>query len=93
MFSVSVQSNPAGALTVTLAGSVDAGALPGIERLIEDGKRSQKQVVLDLEEVTLMDRAAVLFVAGQLKQGVEVTNCPVYINHWILRETTHEHEK
>jgi hypothetical protein len=43
-------------------------------------------VALDLGEVTLLDRAAVRFLAGQLRRGVELMNCPVYLKHWISRE-------
>ncbi len=54
----------------------------------------RSQVVLDMGEVTLMDRAAVRFFARQLRRGVELVNCPGYIKHWISRETTaHEQQK
>jgi NodT family efflux transporter outer membrane factor (OMF) lipoprotein len=36
----------------------------------------------------LIDRVAVRFFAGQLRRGVELMNCPVYIKHWISREAT-----
>lgn len=86
-------SNPAGSLTVALEGNVNADALPEIDRLIRDGEHHQRRVVLDLGDVTLMDRVAVRFIARQLKRGIEMVNCPLYLKHWISRETIHEPEK
>ncbi len=88
MFTMTVSSNPAGGTTLALQGNVGAGALPEIGRLIKNGKQNRRQVVLDLGEVTLIDRVAVRFFAGQLRRGVELMNCPVYIKHWISREAT-----
>ena len=88
MFRMTELSNPAGCMILALEGSVGADALPEITRQIKNGKQSRKRVALDLGEVTLLDRAAVRFFAGQLKRGVELMNCPVYIKHWISRETS-----
>jgi NodT family efflux transporter outer membrane factor (OMF) lipoprotein len=89
MFRMTELSNPTGRLILALEGSVGADALPEITRQIKNGKQSRRQVALDLGEVTLLDRAAVRFFAGQLKRGVELMNCPVYIKHWISREASH----
>jgi hypothetical protein len=90
MFSMTALSPSADCLTLALAGSVNAEVLPEIDRLIDSGKRMQSRVVLDLSEVTLMDRTAVRFFAGHMKEGVELVNCPLYLEPWILRETIHE---
>ncbi len=90
---MTVLSNPAGPLTLALEGNVSEDALPEIVRLIQDGEQSRRRVVLDLGDVTLMDRVAVRFFASQLRRGIELTNCPSYLKHWISRETIHEPEK
>ena len=90
---MTVFSGPAGCLTVALDGSVTAETLPEIVRLMHDGDKTRRRVVLDLGEVTLMDRVAVRFFAEQLGRGIELINCPSYWKHWISRETTHEPEK
>jgi anti-anti-sigma regulatory factor len=77
----------AGSWTLALSGSVDGASLPEIGRFIQEGRDGSKTVVLDLGEVTLLDRAAAYFFAEQRRQGVEVVNCPVYIERWISRET------
>ncbi len=86
MFRMTEFSSPAGCMILALEGSVGAGALPEITRHIRNGRHNRRQVALDLGEVTLLDRAAVRFFAGQLRGGVELMNCPVYLKHWISRE-------
>jgi anti-anti-sigma regulatory factor len=93
MFTITVLPNPSGR-TLALAGSVGADSVPEIDRLIRDVRHARSQVVLDMGEVTLMDRAAVRFFARQQKRGVALVNCPGYIAHWISQETTvHESHK
>src|ERR1700722_6158355 len=89
MFRMTEFSSPAGCMILALEGSVEAGALPEITRHIRNGQHNRRQVALDLGEVTLLDRAAVRFFAGQLRRGVELMNCPVYLKHWISREAGH----
>jgi ABC-type transporter Mla MlaB component len=86
MFSVMTSSNSAGGLTLALIGRVSADVLPEIDRLVDDGRRRQGQVKLDLSEVTLIDRRAARFFAEQLGRGVELVDCPNYLRHWITRE-------
>lgn len=86
MFKMTAFSNPPGPVVLALSGHMDAEALAELRRRIEDGKREDGRVVVDLGEVTLMDRVAVRFLAGQPAGGVELVNCPPYIERWIARE-------
>jgi anti-anti-sigma regulatory factor len=90
---LSVLADPPDSVTLALAGSVSATTLPRVQRIIRQVQRRQKRVVLDLEEVTLMDRFASRFFAGQREQGVKLVNCPVYIRHWISQETVYGSKK
>jgi NodT family efflux transporter outer membrane factor (OMF) lipoprotein len=76
-------------MILALEGSVGAASLPEITRHIKSGKQNRKQVALDLGEVTLLDKAAARFLAGQLRHGVELMNCPVYLQRWISQEAGH----
>jgi len=42
-------------------------------------------VALDLEEVTLIDREAVRFLATLDAQGVGLRNCPAFIRAWMRK--------
>jgi hypothetical protein len=59
--------------------------LAEIQRLCELEANGQK-LVLDLKEVTLVDRDAVTFLARCEVDGKRLTNCPAYIKEWIVRE-------
>jgi len=45
-----------------------------------------QQIVLDLKDLTLVDRAAVRFLERCEKRGIKLENCPAYIREWITRE-------
>src|SRR5436305_2287687 len=89
MFRMKESSSQAGCVILALEGSVGASALPEINRHIKSGKNNRRQVALDLGEVTLLDGAAARFLAGQLRRGVQLMNCPVYLMRWISLEAGH----
>jgi hypothetical protein len=41
---------------------------------------------LDLEEVTLLDRDSVRFLIRCESEGIQLLNCPLYVQEWITRE-------
>jgi hypothetical protein len=43
-------------------------------------------VAIDLEEVGLVDRAAVILLALSEAKGIALRNCPPYIREWVDRE-------
>lgn len=90
MFTATVASNQSDSLTLAIAGTVNQEALPEIALLIDHGRRDHEKVILDLSEVTLLDRAAAQFFADQFQGGVRLVNCPVYIRHWIVREANED---
>ena len=47
-----------------------------------DGRR----IVLDLKDLTLVDRDAVRFLERCEADRIKLKNCPEYIREWILRE-------
>ena len=49
-------------------------------------KREDGVVALDLQEVGLADRDAVKLLALSEANGIELTNCPAYIQDWIAAE-------
>ncbi len=45
-----------------------------------------RQIVLDLTELTLLDRDAVRFLERCEEDSIKLTNCRSYIREWIERE-------
>lgn len=57
-----------------------------VEMLKELLGLEEARVVVDLREVTLVDREAVSFLALSEAQGVELRNCAAYLREWVDRE-------
>jgi hypothetical protein len=47
-----------------------------------------RQVVLDLEDVKLVDRDVVRFLAVCEAEGIRLEHCSSYIREWIIQERT-----
>jgi hypothetical protein len=47
-------------------------------------------VILDLQEVRLVHREAVRFLASCEIQGITLKNCPAFVREWILTGSDHE---
>jgi anti-anti-sigma regulatory factor len=66
-----------------VCGHVQAEHVATIEALIAS---ELGPVVLDLAEVTLVDRAAVRALARCERSGIELGNCPPFLREWMSRE-------
>src|ERR1700733_1641580 len=49
-------------------------------------RQEQGVVVLDLTEVTLVDRDAVNLIAMCALKNVELRNCPAFLREWVAKE-------
>ena len=68
-----------------LTGRIQAEDIPGLLALVRS-ELQQRVIVLDLEQVKLVDRDAVLFLALSEAAGVRLKNCSAYIQEWINQE-------
>jgi ABC-type transporter Mla MlaB component len=73
--------------TIRLSGRIQSEDLEDLGLQIES---CTQQTRLDLQEVRLVDRAAVRFLGMCESNGIELLNCPLYIEEWILREKNRE---
>jgi anti-anti-sigma regulatory factor len=64
---------------------LDAEDLPELKELIQS-EGSGRRVVLDLGELTLVDRETVRFLEQCDSTGIELKNCPPYVGEWIARQ-------
>ena len=67
-----------------LSGLLDGEHAAQLEELLASATGGR--IVLDLKDVTLVDRAAVLFLARTEMAGAEIVNCPEYVRSWIAAE-------
>jgi hypothetical protein len=68
-----------------LTGRIQAADVPELLSLLK-ADSSWRGIVLDLEQVKLVDRDAVLFLALSEATGAKLRNCSAYIREWITRE-------
>jgi ABC-type transporter Mla MlaB component len=69
----------------TLSGRMDAENVAELKELIES-EAGGRRVVLELSDLTLVDREAVKFLERCETESVKLENCPAYIREWIARE-------
>jgi hypothetical protein len=83
-----IQRSSDAGVVFTLIGRIELEDIAELERLfsLEAGGR----FALDLEEITLIDREAVKFLARWELENIELRNCPAYIRVWIDREQKRE---
>lgn len=71
-----------GEVVFTLIGRISDENLPELESLIVPQPNASR-VVLDLKDVTLVDREVVQFLGRCETDKVTLQNCPAYIRDWI----------
>jgi anti-anti-sigma regulatory factor len=74
-----------GEVVLTVSGQIDAENIAELKNLIES-EDPARPIVLDLKELTLVDRDAVRFLARSESVRVQLKNCPAYVREWIARE-------
>ena len=72
------------AIVFELSGDMDQEHAERLQELLAN--EADGRVTLDLQDVTLVDRAAMQFLAGAESAGVRIVNCPGYVRSWIVAE-------
>jgi anti-anti-sigma regulatory factor len=70
-------------VTFSLSGRIEMEDVAELQRLFE---AEDHNVIMNLKEVTLVDRDAVRFLARCEADSIKLENCPAYIREWIVRE-------
>ena len=72
------------AVVFALSGDVDIEHTTGLQELLAN--ETNGRIILDLNDVTLVDRAAVRFLRSAESAGMRIINCPGYVRSWIAAE-------
>jgi anti-anti-sigma regulatory factor len=67
-----------------LSGVLDSEHVAQLQELLATA--ASGRIVLDLKDITLVDRAAVRFLSRVEMAGTEIINCPEYVRSWISAE-------
>jgi anti-anti-sigma regulatory factor len=70
-------------VTILLDGKFSEDSLTALDESITAARGANRTVVMDLSEVTLIDRKAVQYLVDQTSQDVRIVNCPVYLRRWL----------
>lgn len=69
----------------TLSGRMQADDVDELQRVFESESIGH-HLVLDLKDLTLVDREGVKFLARCVANNMALANCPAYIREWIAKE-------
>ncbi len=69
----------------TLSGRIEKQAIAELRRLFEL-QTDYRDIVLDLKDVSLVDRDVMGFLARCEADGMKLENCAPYIREWMERE-------
>jgi anti-anti-sigma regulatory factor len=85
MLKIQPKTELTGTVKLALTGRMNANSLGELRRAIDRIRRHRGRVLLDLCEITLVDRASLVFLNQQTKDAIELINCPAYLAPWIKR--------
>jgi len=83
MFRIHRESEGHAFVTFSLSGRIQSEQVAELRTLLQSEHR---RVVLDLQEVTLVDRDAVQFLRLCESHRTQLRNCPAYVHEWIIKE-------
>jgi hypothetical protein len=70
-------------IVLKLSGRIKEAYLAQLHSEIEKSRNVSK---LDLRDVNLVDRQSIRFLIRCDSRGIQLANCPLYIQEWISRE-------
>jgi hypothetical protein len=72
-------------VVLLVSGRIERKHLPELREVLT-GEAEDRDFVLDLREVKLVDQDAIAFLSHYEAGGAELRNCPPYIREWIERD-------
>jgi anti-anti-sigma regulatory factor len=77
-----IQKSANGKVVFTLCGRIEEQDVAELQRILALEK-ANRHLVLDLKNVTIVDRDAVKYLSRCEAKGIQLANCPPYIREWI----------
>ena len=78
------RSSTLDAVVLALSGDIDREHAARLQQFLTSD--TGRRLILDLQNITLVDRAAVQFLARVEATGIRLVNCPEYVRTWIAAE-------
>ena len=80
-----IQTSSNGQEIFRLSGRMNKQHVAELKALLRS-EVATRQIVLDLKDLTLVDRDVVSFLKSCGADTIKLKNCPAYIREWITRE-------
>ncbi len=80
-----IQREANGEVVLRISGRLGGENLAELKKLIESDE-TDRRILLDLRELTLVDQEAVRFLEHCDSNSIELQNCAPYISEWIERQ-------
>ena len=74
-----------GVVVFSLSGRIEIDDVAELQRLLSL-EAADQSIALDLQDITLVDRDALKFLAQCGAESIKLENCPAYIREWIDTE-------
>ena len=89
MLKITKQSESTKLVRVKFHGSFTGDYVPEIEKALSGNGCNKSEVVLDLRNVTFVDRQAMEFLRRAIsKKKIAIENIPSYVTRWIEQEVS-----
>jgi hypothetical protein len=76
------RSEESGAICFALSGRIEEQHVSELQTCLA-GESEDAEITLDLQEVRLVDREVVRFLADCEARGIKLRNCPSYVREWM----------
>ena len=86
MFKITTKNDNPEFITVNLCGRFTREYVPEVEKALSPTAVKPKTLALDLAEVTLVDRTALMFLCAVRSQKIAIQNIPLYVRLWMDQE-------
>ena len=80
-----IQRSSNNGVVFSLSGRIEIEGVAELQRLLSL-ESACREIVLDLQDVTIIDREAVKFLALCEIEKIKLENCPAYIREWIAAD-------
>jgi hypothetical protein len=80
-----IQRSSNGQVVFTLSGPMDEEHIAELETYLK-AEGNRRPIVLDLKDVTLVGRDAVIFLERCEADGINLRDCAAYVREWITRQ-------
>jgi len=80
-----IQRSTSDRVLLSLSGRIEAEDVAELQRVL-GLEAAGRPIALDLQDVTIIDRDAMRFLARCGLEGIQLENCPAYVREWIEAE-------